>query len=411
MANTERGKFIKHIAIYSGSGTGHNLFYLGLIIAELVKQDYKITLSLPKNVEKSEAYESYIKTFEPYINRVTHTGVNRSANPIMQSWQESSHIKKLISAFEPDFVFAPTGTQATFTWPFFRLIGYRTPYRFLMLSTGKNHVSSGLKAKIENKIRDKLLSLNGSQTLCTIDNVGLDQLKNQNKRSAKCFSLVPDPMNDFDKPEKQVIRKEYGFSDNDFIVAICGALDSHPRKNIGLLIEAICAIPSNENVKLVMAGKLNDQIIHILARLSADLRMRFILFNKYMTDQELINLTTAADLICTPYSEHFAPSGIVLRAIKCRTPVLVPNYHWFKFMVEEFGIGWVIPQLTLSELSDAITKAKAGTKNFGIKSYLKFPLLEQYYSTKNFVAHLMDSIVETEKFSFDDLVKQLSEQK
>ena len=217
---------------------------------------------------------------------------------------------------------------------FLGLRGYLTPYRFLMLSTGQNQVSSGLKAKIEIKIRDILLSFNGSQTLCTIDNVGLKQLKDQNKLSAKYFSLVPDPMNDFDKPEKQPLRKEFGFSDSDFIVAICGALDSHPRKNVGLLIEAICAIPSNESVKLVMAGKLNDKIINSLAGLSENLKKRFILYNKYLTDQELINLTTAADLICTPYTEHFSPSGIILRAIKCRTPVLVSNYHWFKFMVE-----------------------------------------------------------------------------
>jgi hypothetical protein len=148
-----------------------------------------------------------------------------------------------------------------------------------------------------------------------------------------------------------------------------------------------------------------------LAGLSENLKKRFILYNKYLTDQELINLTTAADLICTPYTEHYAPSGIVLRAIKCRTPVLVPNYHWFKFMVEEFGIGWVIPQLTLAGLSGAIIKAKTETKTFGIKPYFKLPLLEKYYSTKNFVSHWMESVVETEKFSFDDLLKQLSEQK
>jgi glycosyltransferase involved in cell wall biosynthesis len=382
-----------------------------LLVTELVKLNYKITLCLPNNIEKSEAYESYIKCFETYLNRVTHGGVNRSANPFMQSWQESNYIKKLISAVEPDFIFAPTGTQASFTWPIFRLIGYRTPYRLLMLSTGQNKVGRGVKVKLENKIRDILLSFNGHNTLCTIDNVGFKQLKNQNKLSAKCFSLVPDPMNDFDKPEKQPLRKEFGFSDSDFIVAICGALDSHPRKNVGLLIEAICAIPSNESVKLVMAGKLNDKIINSLAGLSEDLRKRFILINKYLTDQELINLTTAADLICTPYTEHFAPSGIVLRAIKCRTPVLVPNYHWFEFMVEEFGIGWVIPQLTLAGLSCSIIKAKTDTKTFRIKPYFKFPLLEQYYSTKNFVAHWMESVVETEKFSFDDLLKQLSEQK
>jgi hypothetical protein len=126
-----------------------------------------------------------------------------------------------------------------------------------------------------------------------------------------------------------------------------------------------------------------------------------------LTDQELINLTTAADLVCTPYAEHYSPSGIVLRAIKCRTPVLVPNYHWFKFMVEEFGIGWVIPQLTLAGLSSSIMEAKK--KAIEIQPDNTYRLLEQFYSTKNFVAHWMVSIVETEVFSFDDLLKRLAE--
>ena len=399
----------KHIAIYSGSATGHNLFYIGLLASELVKQHYKITLCLPENVEKSEAYESYIKCFKPYINLVSHSGVNRSINAIKQSLQESSHLKKLLNLVRPDFVFAPTGTQATFTWPLFRLMGCRTPYRFLMLSTGQNQVGDKLKAKIENKIRDLLLSFNGRQTLYTIDNVALYKLKKQKKLSAKCFSLIPDPMNDFDKLEKQLVRNEYGFTDDDYIVAICGSLDSHPRKNVGLLIEAICAIPGNENIKLVMAGKLSDDITNRLASLSPDLRERFILFNRYLTDQELINLTTAADLICTPYTNHFAPSGIVLRAIKCQTPVLVPNYHWFQFMVKQFRVGWVIPQLTLHELSCAIIKAKSETIPNKPHNFLH--LLEQFYSTQNFVAHWMACIEETEMFSFDNLLKKLSEQK
>jgi hypothetical protein len=213
-------------------------------------------------------------------------------------------------------------------------------------------------------------------------------------------------MNDFIRPDKQSVRKELGFSDNEFIVAICGALDSHPRKNGGLLIEAICAIPSNEDVKLVIAGKVNDDIIQRLTQLSESLRARFILINKYLTDQELINLTTAADLICTPYSGHFAPSGIVLRAVKCRTPVLVPNYHWFQFMVETFGIGWVIPQLTLTELSSAIIRAK--TRNLETKPDNALELLEQFYNTNNFVAHWMENIVKTETFSFEALRKQFS---
>jgi glycosyltransferase involved in cell wall biosynthesis len=324
----------RHIAIYTGSATGHNLYYIGLLTSELIKKHYKITLCLPDNVEKSEAYEYHIKCFEPHINRVSNSGINRTANAVKQSLQESSHLKKLLDEVRPDFLFAPTGTQATFTWPFFRLMGCRTPYKFLMLSTGQNHAGDDLKVKIEYKIRDILLSLNGRQTLFTIDNVALDKLKKQKKLSAKCFSLIPDPMNDFVKPEKLYVRNEYGFTDDDFIVAICGALDSHPRKNVGLLIEAICAVPSNENVKLVLAGKLSDVINNRIAALSPDLRGRFILFNKYLTDQELINLTTAADLICTPYDGHHAPSGIVLRAIKCQTPVLVPDYHWFQFMVE-----------------------------------------------------------------------------
>ena len=216
-------------------------------------------------------------------------------------------------------------------------------------------------------------------------------------------------MNDFVKSEKLYVRNEYGFTNNDFIVAICGALDSHPRKNVGLLIEAICAVPSNENVKLVLAGKLSNVINNRLAALSPDLRGRFIMFNKYLTDQELVNLTTAADLICTPYDGYHAPSGIVLRSIKCQTPVLVPDYHWFQFMVEQFRVGWVIPQLTWHDLSFAIIKARAET--VPNKSNNNLHLLEQFYSTQNFVAHWMECIEETETFSFDNLLKQMPKQK
>jgi hypothetical protein len=69
----------------------------------------------------------------------------------------------------------------------------------------------------------------------------------------------------------------------------------------------------------------------------------------------------------------------------------------------------VIPQLTWHDLSCAIIKAKAETVPNECNNIL--PLLEQFYSTQNFVAHWMECIEETEIFSFDNLLKQMPKQK
>jgi glycosyltransferase involved in cell wall biosynthesis len=390
------------ILLFSSNGSGHNLYYINIIVKELVKLEHIVSISIPKIYVDSDPYNNYILEFEGIITILTHAGINRGENLVVQSWQECLYINRAVNEVKSDLILVPTGTQASFLWPIFRLFKKRIPYKFLMLSTGQNHSNGGLKVKVENVIRNILLSLNYKSSLLTIDNVSLALLRKHKKLSAKCFDLIPDPMNNFCRPEKKVVRDNYHIAEEDYIVAICGSLDSHPRKNTKLLIDAICAIPPKEQIKLVMAGRLSNELTQYIDVLPTELSIRFILINRYLTDKELVNITTTADLICTPYLEHYSPSGIVLRAIKCRTPVLVPNYHWFKFMVETFQVGWLIPELSTESLAQSIQNARTNRVNSLSNDNLEF--LERYYSVENFVAHWLSNNDNVKDYSFRQLL-------
>jgi len=407
----------QHILLFTAKGTGHNLIYLKILLDALLIKKYKITIALPKSCLKSESFKYHIQRFTNKIEIVLHTGSN-TTNSFINSWHECIRLKDTISLMKetPSVVLAPNGSQIPFLWPLFRSIYSRQlkqveKFQFGMLSTGIDFSARTFKSKIVNKLRVMLLSLNPPSSLKTIDAYGFQLLESKFTSLKRIFSLVPDPMDTVELVDKKQARNYFNLPEKSFIISISGALSSHPRKNTKLLIDATLSTQTNKNIVLFIAGKLTDELNCYIKDNSAKTYGRIITVNRYLSDEELTIATCASDVVCTPYSDHFAPSGIILRAIKCNVPVLVPKYHWFNFMIKNFNVGWTIPSLNQKDLTNSIEKVfnelsnnhKLPTANY---------ILKNYFSEKNFSAHWLECIDgdSHDIFSFDKLKLEYKQQ-
>jgi hypothetical protein len=397
------------VLLFTIYGTGHHLVHFNIVIKAMIKKGYQINLALPENCINSDSFNIHILPFLKHVKIIKHNH-KPAKNLLLNSWSECRVLRDSIYVNNQQYnaILALSCSQIPFLWPIFRVfnrtIFKNTPaVKFGMTSTGLNHANPTIKTKISNLIRKILLSLHSEGALKTIDNYAFTQLEDDWSKLQKTFTLIPDPIDKIAVVDKMSARHYFAIPDDAFVVSISGSISSHPRKNCQLLVNAVSNKSINKNICLLIAGKLSTDIEECIKKSKALQDKRIFVIDRYLSDQELTTLTCASDLVCTPYRGHFCPSGIILRAVKCDVPVLVPNYHWFKFMVDKFHIGWTLKALTESAMVDALNEISE--KNYKLQhSAVQKTAIKQYFDENNFAAHWLSQFEGNQIYSFEELL-------
>ena len=397
------------VLLFTIFGTGHNLVHFNIVIKAMIVQDYQITLVLPENCINKDSYNTHVLPYLNHVKIITHKHKHLN-NLFLNSWRECGVLRDAISSNKShyDAILALNRSQIPFLWPISRVFNLKAlkntaAIKFGMTSTGLNHAPPTIKTQINNLIRKTLLSLHSDGALKTIDAYAFSELKNSSPRLKKNYTLIPDPIDKIAIVDKISARGQLGIPDDVFVVSISGSINSHPRKNCPLLINALSDQGINKKICLLIAGKLTPDINEYIKKSQAFQDKRIFVIDRYLSDEELTTVTCASDLVCTPYSGHYCPSGIVLRAVKCDVPVLVPNYHWFKFMVEKFNIGWTLKALTVSTMIDSLNEISEGNNKLQYQKAQRM-LVKKYCSEDNFAAHWLSQFEGNQAYSFEQLL-------
>jgi hypothetical protein len=397
------------VLLFTIFGTGHNLVHFNIVIKAMLDIGYKITLVLPKNCINGDSYNTHILPYLNHVEIIQHT-CKHTNNLLLNSWRECVVLRDsvLCNNHHYDAVLAMNCSQIPFLWPIFRVLNHQAlkntaAIKFGMISTGLNHAKPTIKIQINNIIRKSLLSLHSEDAIKTIDNYAFTELENSSRKLQKVFTLIPDPIDKIPVVDKITARGYLGIPDDVFLVSISGSISSHPRKNCPILINALSDKKLNRNVCLLIAGKLSTDIDEYIKKSQAFQNKRIFIIDRYLSDEELTMVTCASDLVCTPYSGHFCPSGIILRAVKCDVPVLVPNYHWFKYMVDTFNIGWKLKALTKSAIVESLNNISE--KNSELQNLTaQTALIKKYFNEDNFAAHWLLQFEGNKAYSFEELL-------
>ncbi|PKG98109.1 glycosyltransferase [Paraglaciecola sp. MB-3u-78] len=399
----------KSVLLFTIFGTGHNLVHFNIVIKAMIDKGHQITLVLPENCINKDSYNTHILPYLSHVKIITHQ--HQHVNGLfLNSWRECGVLRDtiLFNNSRYDAILALNCSQIPFLWPIFRIFNLKAlknmaEIKFGMSSTGLNHAPPTIKTKVNNLIRKTLLSLHTDGALKTIDAYAFSKLKNSSPRLQNAYTLIPDPMDKVAIVDKISARGLLGIPDDVFVVSISGSINSHPRKNCPLLISALSDQRINKKICLLIAGKLTPDINEYIKKSQAFQDKRIFVMDRYLSDEELTTITCASDLVCTPYSGHYCPSGIVLRAVKCDVPVLVPNYHWFKFMVDTFNIGCTLKTLTKSTIIDSLNEISEGNGKLRNITAQRM-LVKKYFSEDNFAAHWLSQFEGYHPYSFEELL-------
>ena len=116
---------------------------------------------------------------------------------------------------------------------------------------------------------------------------------------------------------KESIRKELNLSENDFVVITGGKIDK--TKNIHLLMQAIKEL-DKDNLKLIVFGQANEDMMTLIKELSEDIHIRYI---GWIDSNKAYDYFLASDLAVFPGTH----SVLWEQAAACGIPLIVKNWE------------------------------------------------------------------------------------
>ena len=155
-----------------------------------------------------------------------------------------------------------------------------------------------------------------------------------------------------------LIRKKYGFADEDKIILFVGRLTIYNRyKGVDYLIKALNKIRNeNNNAKLVIVGQ--GELVSELNELVKQLKLeQNVIFATSVSDKELPYYYTTCDVFVLPSISGPESFGIVLlEAMASGKPTVASNLPGVRDIVINGKTGLLAPPKNSEALADAIIK-------------------------------------------------------
>ena len=158
--------------------------------------------------------------------------------------------------------------------------------------------------------------------------------------------------------DRTMMRKKYGFTDEDKIILFVGRLTIHNRyKGVDYLIKALNKIRNkNNNAKLVIVGQ--GELVSELKELVKQLKLeQNVLFATSVSDEELLYYYAMCDVFVLPSISGPESFGIVLlEAMASGKPTVASNLPGVRDIVINGKTGLLAPPKDIGALAEAIIK-------------------------------------------------------
>lgn len=257
-----------------------------------------------------------------------------SISPI--SWFKTA---KRIKEIEPDLV--------VFDWwhPFFSfchfsisfLLGKKFKNKILFIT--ENFISH--EGHFIDRILTKLGLVNASAFLTLSESVQKDLKTISGKRKIYRSELPIFDCYDLSSNEKSSFKKEFAFSDDDFVLLFFGYIRNY--KGLDILLRAMPQLVNKiSNIKLLVVGEsyekfsIYENIVKELG-LSSYVKME----NKFVANEEVGKYYSASDLVVLPYRSA-TQSAILNVAYGFQKPVLVTNVGGLVEFVDDKKTGIIV---------------------------------------------------------------------
>ena len=200
------------------------------------------------------------------------------------------------------------------------------------------------------------------------------------------FSFLADPVDENRLPDEDFysVKQKHALTGSAKNLLITGSIDA--KKNIGNILAAVCELPANLSVRLIIAGqvrpsyKADFEAIIQSFRQRNDLQGRVTITTvpKFLTQQEFDEYMLAADIVLMAYKDFYSSSGILGHAAKYKKPVLGSSIGLINDLIRQYEIGVTADPNNVNSIRQGIEQIL--TKNIDEQNYQRF--LEDFTEEK-----------------------------
>lgn len=202
----------------------------------------------------------------------------------------------------------------------------------------------------------RLLRLPTLHTATVIDEAFLSYIKRINCLEYRKIRFVPDVGQVSGTESREAARSALGFQADDFVILIYGSLTG--RKGIRELLDAIDMPLVPKQIKLLVAGKPDQNIVSILSNLKSNKlkkENRLVESLGFHDDTQEFRVFRSADLVWVGYTGGFnGSSGVLYQAGSLALPVIGNRSGLIGWLIQQHSLGLAVDPENVQEVVEAV---------------------------------------------------------
>lgn len=324
------------VLIFELDHSGHRLHYVRMIADAHLERRNDVVVVLSESAVVSDEFGVYLSDIESLIEVIKVRDLRRRSS-FLTGCEKLMKLAAVIKEHKPTRVYVPYGDGllqvASFfgyqSWPIIRHV----PHEIVIMRGNYAYPSEGsFVSRTKMKLNEWLIGYSRWDWVHFLDPLVYEYLKEKKYPVMRRASLLPEPLEPVSLPvDRGALCLELKLNPELRYIVTAGVHDL--RKGTDLLIQAFVDGGFPDDVRLLVAGKLNADIIRTIDELKGGSTDRIIVWDRYLKKDEFLNVLDVADVVATPYRKHQGSSGIISRAIIRNKPVVGSFYGW---------VGWVL---------------------------------------------------------------------
>lgn len=325
--------------IFEPASEGHRLNYVRLLVPALYEAGFReVTWVTTAGATRSVEYQTLIESLQHDVRTYVIEPVPTTG--LRGAYDSAQALGKAVRETRPDRVYVPYADGLAVGLALSRVQTKSflsdTPIEGLQFRGGFAYDAESWPEKLRYEaIREVSHAFPWTQ-LHQLD-PWVDEALNRRWRRAPGL-VMPDPVEPLFDRDRGAARKALGLRSDDRVLGIAGALDA--RKGVDLLIKAFSKIVRSPNERLLLAGKVREDIRGVVKAHGHLLRTgQIVLLDDWLSGTDFENAICAADWIVAPYPRHMGSSSIVLRAAAAGRKVIGSDFGWVSKTITRFSLG------------------------------------------------------------------------
>ena len=389
----------QHILFYDFDATGHHFEYILYLIKEV--QKYKNTASFSFLLNDEFALKlSKIYTDNISIIYFDVTPFRKKKSLIKRTRKELTHLNQVVNQYKVTDVFflaldpyqIAIGLNKTA-----RKINYHgilfSPYPRIQTPENTGFIAN-LKQKLRKKRKELQLNFcvknqNQGKAFVLNDETTVQTLNRDFSKKKQPFRYLPDPILQTKGEMTKDLREIYNIDKDLTILLAFGSIIK--RKNLERCIKAVNSITGTQKYCLLIAGKGNKEYTDSLLKLHSSFKntsnASLIIKNEFLSDKEIPDFFTAADVVLMPYINFYGSSGVLGHAMRFGKPVIAAEVGLIADLVRRYELGITINPLSQQAIARAILKSN----DFQIGD--TFSQFYKSHSPQNFAKTIIETVL------------------